>query len=154
MTDATEQDSIIASLQSALWEIAWNDDGDHPALVSENLREMADLERFPAIFIIDLGCIAERATNRPNPVEDLWTWRICLGAFLQAENENSAPKELRAFEKLMYAKVYAQGRTIGRSYKATIRVVEREPILFPDLGNNVIARGTIFEIKYPESVAI
>lgn len=152
MTDATEQDSIIASLQSALWEIEWND--SPVALVSENLREMAELDKFPAIFIIDLGDTATRATSRPNPIEDDCDWTICLAAFLKGQSEDSAPKELRAFEKIMKQKVYAQGRTIGRDYKATIRRVGREPILFPELGNNVVARGTLFGIKYIESVTI
>lgn len=135
------RETIMAGLMDELWKI------EGVTLVDRNLRRMAALSQFPAIFVVDLGDeVVRRVRARPPEYERKWT--LGVASIVQGTTEDSAASELDTHQVLVKIAMYAAGDAI----RVGINELLTEQVTYPDLGNNVVAQGIQFEVVYVDRV--
>lgn len=135
------REDILADIISKVWTV------DDIKFVSRNLRLVAGLRDFPAVFVVDLGDSVHHTGARPQPAYQR-LWKIGTLAIIKGTTEESAPGELDTFVDALRAAIYDDKTTVGTSAKSRILETNRSQVVFPATAPAVVAQSVEWQIAY------
>lgn len=138
-----ERDDIITTLVSRITNHA-----DDP-MVSRDWKKRATLEHFPTVFVVPRQDDIIKTIGL-KPHRCIRNWHISVVSFVEGADGETAPDHLESFQDEVRRVIYEdEHRRIG-SYGAGIREVATSQVVFPPIGNNVVAQEIIFLVDYVE----
>lgn len=140
-----EREDILNDMVTRLHEIPG------VRLVTRNFRKAGTLNEFPSVFVVDLGDSVDEFSSR-NAVNNKKRMRVGIVSIIQGSTEESAPQEMSAFQGQVQKQIYQYNQTIGTTYKGSIHETNTSALVFPPIGNKVVAQAIEFEIMFVEDI--
>ncbi len=128
---------------------------EHPQepIVTRDINKVANLEFFPTVFVVERQDDVIKTSGAQTPVNSRRLF-VSVVSFIEGTSGEAAPAELTTFQRSLRRVIYSSETppSIG-DYGAYFQEHAASQVVYPPLGNNVIAQEIVLKIIYKEQVA-